>query len=75
MKPSSPNSPEPLRTVCGRMMTTDPANYPQAIHHGKVIYFCTEYCLDAYNADPERFYQAHSLSPRERRDTPPTPDK
>lgn len=71
MKPSSPSSPEPPRTVCGRMLTTDPANYPQAVYHGKMIYFCTEYCLDAYNADPERFYAAHSL-PHDRKSEQPT---
>ena len=74
MKPSSPNAPEPLRTVCGRMLTTDPANYPQAVYQGKVIYFCTEYCLDAYNADPERFYRAHSV-PGEQRRKPSTTNK
>jgi YHS domain-containing protein len=24
-----------------------------------VIYFCTEFCRNAFKADPDRFYEAH----------------
>ena len=48
------------RTVCGREMTADIAWYPHAEYQGKVIYFCTEYCLEAFMADPDRFFDAHS---------------
>jgi YHS domain-containing protein len=47
-------------TVCGREMTTAPENYYAAEYQGQTIYFCTSFCLDAFNADPERFYLAHS---------------
>ncbi len=53
--------PEPaLETVCHRTMTTAPENYYHAEYQGRIIYFCTEFCLDAFRADPERFYIAHS---------------
>ena len=46
-------------TVCHRTVTGDPAYYPKAEYHGRTVYFCTEYCLRAFLADPERFYPAH----------------
>ena len=45
-------------------MTTAPENYYRAEYHGHAIFFCTEFCLDAFKADPERFYKAHSKSAR-----------
>ena len=48
------------QTVCGRNMTAEINWYPHSEHCGKPIYFCTEFCLDAFNADPDRFYAAHS---------------
>lgn len=56
----SPKLPVPPRMVCGRAITTEPRN--SAKFRGQTIYFCTEFCLDAFNADPDRFYQAHSKS-------------
>jgi YHS domain-containing protein len=41
-------------------MTTAPENYYRAEYQGRIIYFCTEFCRDAFNADPDRFYAAHS---------------
>ena len=49
----------PKKTVCGRTMTADLEWYPQSEYHQEKIYFCTEFCLDAYKADPERFLLAH----------------
>jgi len=46
--------------VCGRIMTIAPENYYHAEYQGRDIYFCTEFCLEAFRADPERFYNAHS---------------
>jgi YHS domain-containing protein len=63
-KPSAPPSDESL--VCGRKMTTAPENFYPAEYQGRVIYFCTHFCLETFNADPERFYAAHSRS----KDTP-----
>lgn len=46
--------------VCGRKMTTAPENYSRAEYQGRVIHFCTEFCLEAFRADPDRFFSAHS---------------
>jgi hypothetical protein len=49
-------------TVCGRVMTADILWYPHAEYETRTIYFCTEICLDAFKADPDRFYKTHSLN-------------
>jgi YHS domain-containing protein len=54
----APEAPLP-KTVCGRKMTADVVWYPQARYQNRTIYFCTEFCLDAFEADPDRFYTAH----------------
>jgi DNA polymerase-4 len=46
--------------VCGRRVTGELESQPSAIFHGRTIYFCTEFCLEAFRRDPERFYLAHS---------------
>lgn len=51
---------EGLFTVCGRRIMTGPAYAFPTPHQGGTIYFCTEFCLWAFEADPERFYTAHS---------------
>ena len=43
--------------VCRRKMTTAPENFYHAEYKGQVIYFCTEFCLESFKADPERFLQ------------------
>jgi YHS domain-containing protein len=49
--------------LCGRIFhNTDSQYFPRAQYRGKTIYFCTESCLGAFNADPERFYRAHRKS-------------
>ena len=48
------------RTVCSRAMTAAIDWYPRAEFQGRTIYFCTEFCLEAFKADPDRFYKAHS---------------
>lgn len=47
-------------TVCHRTVSGDLTYYPRAEYHGRTVYFCTEYCLRAFLADPERFHPAHS---------------
>jgi YHS domain-containing protein len=49
-----------FHTVCKRVLTADPAYFPKAEYHGKIVTFCTNSCLNAFLADPERFYRAHS---------------
>ena len=49
-----------FHTLCKRVFRANPGYFPSAAYHGKTIFFCTETCLDAFLADPERFYCAHS---------------
>jgi len=49
-----------FHTVCKRVFHADSAYFPKTDYQGKTIYFCTESCLDAFLADPERFYCAHN---------------
>jgi YHS domain-containing protein len=49
-----------FHTVCKRVFKADPAYFPRAEYQGKLVYFCTDSCLNAFLADPERFYCAHS---------------
>lgn len=49
-----------FHTVCKRVFRADPAYFPQAEYRDETITFCTEACMDAFLADPERFYDAHS---------------
>ncbi|MFZ5910283.1 MAG: hypothetical protein ACOYYU_09735 [Chloroflexota bacterium] len=54
------NCREPITLLCGRRMTGEPAYYPQATYRERTIYFCTESCFNAFRADPDAFYLAHS---------------
>jgi YHS domain-containing protein len=49
-----------FHTVCKRVFRANPDYIPSAEYHGKIIYFCTESCLEAFLADSERFFCAHS---------------
>ena len=49
-----------LPMICGRNTQGDPRYFPSAEYKGRVIYFCTESCLNAFMADPDRFYERHS---------------
>ncbi len=60
-KPTGSSSPQ-FVSVCKRVFHADPTYYPQALYRGKTIYFCTEACLGAFLADPDRFYRAHSTT-------------
>ena len=50
------------RMVCGRAINLNPPYPNTAIYRGRLIVFCTRYCLEAFQADPDRFYSAHSKS-------------
>lgn len=54
------NPKKPITLLCGRLLTGDPAYYPQAKYSGRTLYFCTESCLHAFHADPNAFITAHS---------------
>ena len=46
--------------VCGRKMTIPAERYHHTNFRGQTIYFCTEICLEHFQRDPKRFYEAHS---------------
>jgi YHS domain-containing protein len=55
------SAPDPaLPMVCGRAVAGDPVYFPKAEFHGREIFFCTEFCLNAFRADPDRFYKVHN---------------
>lgn len=56
---------KPVYAVCGRRITTDPAYAFPTPYQGRTIYFCTEFCLWAFEADPDRFYAAHSRNAKQ----------
>jgi YHS domain-containing protein len=41
-------------TACGGKIK-DPSIYPTADYKGKVVYFCTDACLQAFHTDPDGF--------------------
>ena len=50
-------------TLCGRILQdTDASYFPRAEYRGRTIYLCTQTCLEAFLADPDRFYKAHRNS-------------
>lgn len=58
--------PSKFVTLCGRIFRGAEARYfPQVSHRGRTIYLCTQVCLDAFLADPERLYRAHRNSEKE----------
>ena len=60
-KSQQPPLPCQLRMVCGRIITGGtPDYYHPTEFEGQIIYFCTEYCLEAFQVDPVRFVAAHS---------------
>jgi YHS domain-containing protein len=60
--------PEPEQTlVCGRSMTIPAEYYYPAEYQGRRIYFCTVFCLETFQADPDRFYAAHSRKKDQRK--------
>ena len=61
-KPPAPaETPNRLEMVCGRVISGGTASfYHPTEYQGRLIYFCTEFCLEAFLADRERFYAAHS---------------
>ncbi len=49
-----------LPMACGRVIHGDPRYCPFAEYRGRVVYFCTDYCLNAFISDPDRFHAVHS---------------
>ncbi|KAF0108636.1 MAG: hypothetical protein FD146_522 [Anaerolineaceae bacterium] len=50
----------PIPMVCGRTIIGDPDFFPQAEYRGQTVYFCTDFCLNAFLSAPDRFYAVHS---------------
>jgi YHS domain-containing protein len=61
-------------TVCHRAMPAPLDSYYHAEYQGRTIYFCTEFCLETFKADPDRFYAAHSRRKDPRLANPPPKD-
>jgi YHS domain-containing protein len=64
-KKAEPVKARPRRfvTLCGRIFyDTDPQYFPRVEYRGRMIYLCTESCLDAFLADPDIFYKVHRNS-------------
>jgi YHS domain-containing protein len=55
----------PIRTLCGRTLISDPAYFQSAEYKGQTVYFCTDYCRNAFERDPERFVEAHGCPAEE----------
>jgi len=51
--------PRRLPMVCSRAVDGDPVFFPHAEYRGRTLYFCTDYCLSAFQSDPERFLAVH----------------
>jgi hypothetical protein len=49
-----------FHTACKRVIYADPQFFPFAEYRGETAYFCTESCLNAFIADPDKFYCSHS---------------
>ncbi len=64
-KSHTPPSPR-FVAVCKRVFHADPAYFPTSHYKGKLIFFCTDSCLGAFLADPDRFHAAHSLTGRQK---------
>ncbi len=52
--------PETRLMVCGRTIARLDSYHHKAEYQGRTIYFCTEFCLETFLADPKPFYTAHS---------------
>lgn len=46
--------------ACGRIINGDPDLFPHATYHGHTIFFCTEFCYNAFSLNPDRFLQVHN---------------
>ncbi len=54
-----PDESQDLPMVCGRSIHGNPIYFPKGQYRGKEVFFCTEFCRNAFEAEPERFYAAH----------------
>jgi YHS domain-containing protein len=54
-----PNETMHLPMLCGRNILGNPVYFPKAEFRGRKIYFCTEYCRNAFESAPDRFYEVH----------------
>ncbi len=46
--------------VCGRSVQGDPRYFPNVQYQGRAVFFCTEFCRNAFEAAPDRFVEVHS---------------
>jgi YHS domain-containing protein len=53
-----------LPMLCGRSIQGNPVYFPQTEREGEAVFFCTEFCRCAFEAEPERFTTAHRRQDR-----------
>ena len=53
---------------CGRSIHGNARYFPHGSYHGRRVFFCTEYCRSAFEAEPERFLKVHRRMPAEKRE-------
>jgi len=58
-----PDETAELPMLCGRSIQGNPIYYPQAEYEGRRVYFCTQFCRNAFENEPDRFYAAHRRPP------------
>ncbi len=51
-----------IRMACGRITTGNPNYFPQSTLRGRKLFFCTQFCLDAFHSDPQLFLRMHRRS-------------
>lgn len=59
-KPSNSHLGKGVVTLCGRRLQVDRKYVPKAHLRGRTIHLCTEFCREAFLADPGAFFRAHS---------------
>lgn len=51
--------PAAFTALCGRAFHADPSYFPKTLYRGRPVYFCTEACLHAFEAEAEAFCESH----------------
>jgi YHS domain-containing protein len=63
-----PNETTSLPMLCGRNINGNPTYFPKAEYHGQPVFFCTQYCRNAFESAPDRFFEAHRRRPVDNED-------
>lgn len=58
----SPDATQRVKMLCGMRVISDPALCNPVRYRDRIYYFCNQFCLEAFQADPEGFSRAHKGS-------------